>query len=176
MGKRAKILYLLGGLFIVGSLASNVFTSTLIFKLGRIIEEFYQKDFVDIKIISEQLIRDIEKTYGEKLPSVELNIRLSEYSERGIQYKDNSKTLQLFLPPKIISLENNQTRAYLAHEFGHYILSHIDYPTPRDLTREIEADSFALKFSSTEDLSLAIKKLVWDENEKKTRLAAIGGI
>lgn len=177
MRKRTKVIYILGTLFVIGFLTFNIYTSMLIFELKGTIEKFYQKDFVDIKIISEQLVRDIEKTYGNKLPSIELNIRLSEYSETGIQYNDNSKILQLFLPPKIIDLDNKQTRAYLAHELGHYILKHIDYPSPRDsprdITKEIEADLFSLKFSSIEDLSSVIKKLVWDENERTIRLAAL---
>lgn len=153
----------------------------MVFELKGRIEEFYQKDFVEVKAVSEQLVRDIEKSYGEKLPPVELNIRLSEYSETGIQY--DSKTLRLFLPPKIIGFTSGQKRAYLAHEFGHYILGHIDHQNPNvypffgtgNLVRDIQADSFSLKFSNTEDLSLAIKTLVWEEDEKKTRLAAISG-
>lgn len=181
MNKRAKTLYLLGGLFIVGYLAFSTYASILVFELKGRIEEFYQKDFVDVKVVSEQLVRDIEKTRREELPPVELNIRLSEYSDIGIQH--DSKTLRLFLPPKIIAFDNNQKRAYLAHEFGHYILGHIDHQNPNaypffgtgNLVNDIQADSFALKFSSVEDLSLVIKKLVWDEKEKKTRLDAIGG-
>ena len=154
----------------------------MIFELKGRIEEFYQKDFVDLKVVSEQLVRDIEKNYSKELPPVELNIRLSEYSDVGIQY--DSKTLRIFLPPKIIGFDNKQKRAYLAHEFGHYILGHIDHQNPNaysffgtgNLIRDIQADSFALKFSSVEDLSLVIKKLVWDKNERKTRLAAIGDV
>jgi len=180
--KRFKILYLLGGLFIVGSLAFNTYASILIFELKGRIEEFYQKDFVDVKMVSEQLVRDIEKAYGNRLPPVELNIRLSEYSDVGIQY--DGKTLRLFLPPKIISFDDKQKRAYLAHEFGHYVLGHIDHQNPNDypffgtgnLFRDIQADAFDLKFSSIEDLSSVIKILVWDSDEKKTRLSAIGAI
>ncbi len=180
MRKRTKIFYLLGGLFFVSSLVFNTYASILVFELKGRIEEFYQKDFVNVRVVSEQLVRDIEKDYGEKLPPVELNIRLSEYSDTGIQYDGN--TLRLFLPPKIISFNSDQKRAYLAHEFGHYILGHIDHKNPStysffgtgNLIRDIQADSFALKFSSIEGLFSVIKKLVWDENERKTRLNALG--
>ena len=153
----------------------------LIFGLKGRIDDYYQKDFVNINIISEQLVWDIEKTYGKKFPPVELNIRLSEKVETGIRYKDNSKILQLFLPSRIMDFNSNQKRAYLAHEFGHYVLGHLDHQNPlvasffgiRDLDREIEADSFTLKFSSPEDLSLDIKILIWDENEKKARIDAL---
>ncbi len=180
MDKRVRIIYILGGLFLIGSLVFNAYISILVFELKGRVEEFYQKDFVDVKVVSELLVRDIEKAYGEELPPVELNIRLSEYSNIGIQY--DSKMLRLFLPPKIISFNSDQKRAYLAHEFGHYVLGHIDHQNPStysffgtgNLIRDIQADSFALKFSTVEDLSLVIKKLVWDENERRTRLDALG--
>lgn len=180
MKKRISIICVLGGLFLVSSLAFSIYTAILVFELKGTIEEFYQKDFVDVKEVSEQLVLDIEKTYGEELPSIELNIRLSEYSKTGIRY--DVKVLYLFLPPKIISFNSDRKRAYLAHEFGHYILGHIDHQNlstysffgAGDLNRDIMADAFALKFSSLEDLSFLIKKMVLDENEKKTRLAALG--
>ena len=182
MSKITKTPYLLGGLFVVSSLVFNIYMSMFVFEIKGRIEEFYQKDFVDVKEVSEQLVRDIEKTYGKKLPAVELNIRLSEYSKTGIRY--DVKVLYLFLPPKIISFTSDQKRAYLAHEFSHYVLGHIDHQNPSsysffgtgDLNRDILADSFALKFSSVEGLSFVIKKLVGDENERKTRLASIGSI
>jgi len=179
--KRAGILYLLlRGLFISGFLVLNSYTLILVYELKGSVEEFYQKDFVDVRVVSEQLVRDIEKAYVKELPPVELNIRLSEYSKIGI--RNDGKVLSLFLPPKIISFDGDQKRAYLAHEFGHYILGHIDHQNPNtysffgtgDLVGDIKADSFALKFSSIEDLSFVIKKLVWDEKERKTRLEAIG--
>lgn len=163
----------------VGYFAFTTYTSILVFKLEERIEEFYQKDFVNVRVVSDLLVRDIEKVYGERLPPVELNIRLSEYSDTGIQF--DSKTLRLFLPPKVISFDDKQKRAYLAHEFGHYVLGHIDKQNLNNyssfgtgnLMRDIQADSFALKFSNVEDLSLVINKLVWDENERKTRLTAL---
>ena len=170
MSKRAKILYLLGGFLVVGSLVFNVFTATLIFKLERKIEEFYQKDFVDVKVVSEQLVRDIEKSYDIKMPPTELSIRLSEYSEIGIRPYEG-KTLQLFLHPKIVSLNNEQKRAYLAHEFGHYILKHtLEY----DIQKEKEADLFALQFVGRDTLSETILKLSRYDEEKKVRIEAIG--
>lgn len=170
MSKRAKILYLLGGFLVVGSLVFNVFTATLIFKLERKIEEFYQKDFVDVKVVSEQLVRDIEKSYDIKMPLVELSIRLSEYSEMGIRPYDG-KILQLFLSPKIIGLTSGQKRAYLAHEFGHYILKHaLEY----DIQKEKEADLFTLQFAGRDDLSEAISIMSYYDEEKKVRIEAIG--
>ncbi len=175
--------YILGWLFLAGSVIFNVYLSVSFLGFKERVEEFYQKDFVDVRIISEQLVLDIEKKYNEKLPPVELNIRLSDYSDTGIRYKDNSsRALQLFLPPGIVGFDINQKRAYLAHEFGHYILGHLDqqnssgysFSRTRNLSKEIEADLFALKFSNSVDLSSAINKLVWDENEKKTRLDALG--
>ncbi len=179
--KRVRIMYLLGGCFGVILLAFNIYTSILVFELKNKIEEFYQKDFVDVRVVSEQLVLDIEKAYGKKLPPIELNIRLSEYSSTGIQY--DNKTLRLFLPPKIVNFDSNEKRAYLAHEFGHYILGHTDLQNINtynffgvgDLNRDIEADSFALNFSIPKDLFSVIKKFVWDDNERKTRLAAVGG-
>lgn len=178
--KRGMIAYLLFGLFFVSSLASNTYTAVLVFELKGRIEEFYQKDFVEVKSVSEQLIRDINRAYGDKLPLVELNIRLSGYSDVGIQY--NNSFLRLFLPPNIINLSNNQKRAYIAHEFGHYVLGHVDRKNSStysffgtgNLVRDIQADSFALKFSSIEDISSVVRKLVWDEDERKTRLNALG--
>lgn len=175
--------YILGWLFLAGSIVFNAYLSVSFLGFKERVEEFYQKDFVDVKIISEQLVLDIEKKYNEKLPPVELNIRLSDYSDTGIRYKDNSGALQLFLPPGIVGFDINQKRAYLAHEFGHYILGHIDqqnfssysFSRTRNLTKEVEADLFALEFSNLADLSSAINKLVWDEQEKKTRLDALSG-
>jgi hypothetical protein len=178
--KKARIPYLLGGLFLIGSFVFNVYVVISVFELKDRVEEFYQKDFVSVRIVSEQLVKDIEKEYSRELPPIELNIRISEYSKTGIMY--DGKILRLFLPPEIIVFDINQKRAYLAHEFGHYVLGHLDSQNPStysffgtgDLLRDIEADSFVLRFSRTEDVSSVIKKLVWDDKEKKTRLDALG--
>lgn len=182
MGKKTRaLLYFLGGLIFISFLVLNTYTSILAFEFVRgKVEEFYQKDFVDVKTVSEQLVRDIEKSCGRKLPPVELNIRLLEYSETGIQY--NGKVLQLFLPPKIIVLNNDQKRAYMAHEFGHYVLGHTNHQNPSidsflgqegNIDEHIKADSFALIFSKRDSLEEVIKELVWDENQKNIRLAAL---
>jgi|SRR3989344_7994482 len=178
--RKIKVVYFFSGLFVVSSLIFNIYISVLVFELKGRMDNFYQKDFVDVKLISEQLVRDIEKTYGKDLPPVELNIRLSEYSKTGIRY--DGKVLYLFLPPKIVSFNSGQKRAYLAHEFGHYVLGHIDQKNSNiysffgtgDLIRDIESDSFGLKFSSVKDLSSVIREMVWDENERKIRLSAMG--
>lgn len=184
MGKRWRTAFNpLIYLFIVGSLAFNTYLSISFLGLKEKIEKFYQKDFVDVRVVSEQLVLDIENVYGLELPPVELNIRLSEYSDTGIKYKDNSsKSLQLFLPPGIIDFDSKQKRAYLAHEFGHYVLGHLDQQNfsnysslkNRDLSKEVGADYFTLRFSSVNELSFVIKILVWDKNERKTRLTSMG--
>lgn len=184
--EKPKTAYLLGGLFIfLISLFLNTYVAIVVFELKGKIEDFYQKDFVDVRVVSEQLVRDIEEAYGKKLPPVELNIRLSDYSKIGIQYENNTNILKIYLPPKIISFDNKQKRAYLAHEFGHYVLRHTtdqkDFSTysffgTGDLKSDILADSFALRFSSVEDLSSVIKEMVWDENQKKMRISATGGM
>ena len=179
--KKARIVYILGGLFLISSLALNVYVLTLLFELKGKIDNFYQKDFVEVRVVSELLVKDIERYYGEKLPFVELSIRLSKYSDTGIMY--DGKVLRLFLPPMIIDFSDDQKRAYLAHEFGHYVLGHMDHQNPNiysffgagNLDRDIQADIFALGFTSTEDISSAIKKLVWDEKERKIRLFSVGG-
>ncbi|OGM98995.1 MAG: hypothetical protein A2915_03475 [Candidatus Yanofskybacteria bacterium RIFCSPLOWO2_01_FULL_41_34] len=179
--RMVKIPYFVVGLFLAGSFTFNIYLSLSFLGLKEAIEEFYQKDFVQVKMVSEQLVVDIEKEYGRKLPLIELNIRLSEYSDTGIKYKDNGKTLQLFLPPNIISFDNRQKRAYLAHELGHYVLGHLDNPNSDThsfirtggLIRDIETDIFVLKFSSVEELSSVIKRLVWDKNERRVRLAVV---
>ncbi len=136
---------------------------------------------MEISVVSELLVEDIEKYYGEEMPAVELNIRLSKYSDTGIMYDGN--VLRLFLPPMIVEFSDLQKRAYLAHEFGHYVLGHMDRKNPNaysffgvgNLDRDIQADIFALGFTSTEDISSAINKLVWDEKERKIRLFSVGG-
>ena len=169
------------GLLIVGSLVFDAYLVMLVSELKNEVEEFYQRDFVEFKLVSEQLVSDIEKDYGTKLPPIELNIRLLEYSETGIQYKNDNKTLQIFLPSNFITFGNRQKRAYLAHELGHYVLGHLDNQKPEtypfvgtgDLARDIETDIFVLRFSTVEELSWLIKKIVWNEDEKRVRLSVM---
>jgi len=81
-----------------------------------------------------------------------------------------------------INLSDEVLKSLLAHEIGHYVLGHLRDNRPRmfggvekgDLDKETEADSFAAKYEGRESTSSAIKKLVWDEEEKKTRLDALG--
>ena len=175
------IVNFLGGLSLISSLVLNVYALTILFELKGQIDSFYQKDFVEVRVVSELLVKDIEKYYDEELPVVELNIRLSKDSDTGIMY--DGSILRLFLPPTIIDFSDSQKRAYLAHEFGHYVLGHMDHQNPNiysffgagNLNRDIQADIFALGFTSVEDISSAIKKLVWNESERKFRLAAVGG-
>ena len=111
----------------------------------------------------------MEKAYGKEFPQVELNIRLSEYSKTGIKYeKYNGKILQLFLPPQITSLDSNQKRAYLAHEFGHYVAAE-----QYDLEPEIEFEFENVTGAGFNLKGIPVAYTSFNEGENKNEIVVV---
>lgn len=68
------------------------------------------------------------------------------------------------------TLTKEETTAVIAHELGHYVLSH---KPGQSLKKETEADRFALEYVSSDALIGAILKLSHSEKEKEDRLRGI---
>lgn len=128
-------------------------------------------------ILLMEVQRKIENDELE-IPPVEIFKFISAdiYAKDYVMF--TSKKIIIFLNLNVLSnLNDSELKALIAHEIGHYVLGHLS-DRPRtfnvteagDLKQEKDADSFAAKHEGRESIASAISKLVWNEQEKKTRL------
>jgi len=169
---------ILVGLIFLALLANTGFNIFLFYNLSKIymINGDFRPDI---------LLNEVQK----KIESDELEIppvEIFKFISADIYAKDyvmfTGKKIVIFLNLNVLgNLNDGELKALIAHEIGHYVLGHLS-DRPRtfngteagDLKQEKDADSFAAKYEGSESIALAISKLVWDENEKKTRLSALG--
>ena len=143
--------------------------------LSQKIEAYLRGDTFIVEEIIDNLAYDIEESYKIKMPIVELHVNFAERTKTGISY-DNS-TLHLYISPRIFRYSEKNLRAYLTHEFGHYVLNHFQKQESsnysfygsdenRNIQAEIEADLFVLRFSESKDLIWVINDLVWGDEKR----------
>ncbi len=132
----------------------------------------------------DNLSRHIQKKIEAdniKLPPIKIIKFVSAYAYKPSQIVFTGDSLIIFIDMRLISeLTDTEMKAVLAHEIGHYVLGHLNYRTLFEgvatfdgLDREMGADFFAAKYEGRDAISSAVKKLVWDEVEKTTRLKAL---
>lgn len=191
MFNRERLFYSSLITWVVVSIVWNSLVSVWLYHISDLpqkIEAYYMGDAFLVREVSDDLVLDIEKAYQIKMPKVELFVNLAERSKTGITYDDDNKTLHLYISPRLFLYSEGKLRAYFAHEFSHYTLSHFRSQQPnnysfygsngdRNIQAEIDADIRALEFSKKENLVEVINDLVWgnekEDEERKRRLAIL---
>ncbi len=173
MKLRSSIFWLII-LTVLGNTGLNLFT---LYNLSRIytINDDFRPDIVSISLLGK-----LEEAHL-KIPPVKIIKFFSADIYKPSQVVFTGDTLYILMDMVSVGkLSDSEMEAVLAHEVGHYVLGHLNYRLPDGdvgfdgFKREMEADSFAAKYEGNEAIVSAVKKLVWNENEKKIRLAALG--
>lgn len=121
--------------------------------------------------LGEVLKKQFEIDGGENLPTIISRLAQNPNPQLWTsgEFKMNSQSF--------IILTREETEAVIAHELAHIVLGHQPKkPNDKsDMEEEIEADKFAVRYVNPQALIDAIKKLSSNEDEKATRIKAVGG-
>jgi len=173
---------LLGWLLGLGILVNIVLNVAVLRSLGSSVYGWddFKPDFV-VRSVKNKIEAD-----NVKIPPIRVVKFVSAYAYRPTQIAFTGEALLVFIKFDLaLKFNEEELEAVVAHEIGHYELGHLDIkpvfynqaPETEDLSKQIEketqADLFAVRYSSKQAMSSAIKKMVWDENEKNIRLEAL---
>ena len=150
---------------------------------------FFVYNLSRIYTINEDFRADIASTTLEKrieadnikIPPVKIVKFISAYAyDKPSQVVFTGNTLLIFVNLGAIKdLAKPELEAVISHEIGHYLLGHLDYFGPNsytgasDFDKEIQADAFAAIYAGKSTVFSAVTKLVWDSDEKNSRLKAL---
>ncbi len=177
-----KPISLLGWLLGLGLLVNTGLNVAVLYSLSSVYSwDDYKPDFV-VRLVKNKIEAD-----NTKVPPIKVIKFISAYAYRPTQIAFTGESLYVFIKFDLaIELNEEELEAVVAHEIGHYELGHLDFKpalyysetfetedSNKRIEKEVQADLFAIKYSNKQAMSSAIKKMVWDDNEKNIRLAAL---